>query len=132
MNRRGFFGRILGALAAALASPALEHLSPAPPPLAFDPRAFSLVGNPLEVPRLDVLYGFGTFRQPLGCRIADDTLRPGDTLTFEGDDRRFTVLSPAEAHRHSISQQGARHHAAVERGGFARYVAASAAAEGRA
>lgn len=83
LTRRGFFGRLAGAFAAALASPALLELLPAPaaPPLAVHPDAFGIsmrfIRNwdaaPGDVTRFDVLFGVAC-RPEFACRIANDTV----------------------------------------------------------
>ena len=64
MNRR----RFLGTLVAVAVAPMLPTL--AAPPVVFHPDAFTLTMESLSPIRLDVLYGFGTFRQGTACVVS--------------------------------------------------------------
>lgn len=83
LNRRAFFGRLAGAFVAALASPTLLELLPAPaaPALALHPDAFGISmrfiekwdhsADALRYSRLDVLYGVAN-QSAFACRIGDE------------------------------------------------------------
>lgn len=76
MNRRGFFGRLLGGFAAALAAPVLlEALPAATPALAFHPDAFEMVMNPLDE-----------------AWIREHYIRPAVAHLLDESDRRLVVL----------------------------------------
>lgn len=68
MNRRAFFARALGGVAAAVAIPFLPKPAPLPSVSlrfikTFDAAAFAYPC------RFDVLYGFATVRPELACRV---------------------------------------------------------------
>lgn len=77
MNRRSFFQRTFGAVAAVVAARFVPTPVPAPTQaLRFHPDAFALAmddeewGPPVPTAmRMDVLYGFGTIRSEYVCRI---------------------------------------------------------------
>lgn len=65
MNRRTFFRRIVGGIAAALAAPFLPRVPLATQGLMFHPDAFKLIFHEAgALTRLDVLYGWATLRPP--------------------------------------------------------------------
>lgn len=89
MNRRAFLGRLAAAFGAALASPALLELLPAPASqgLTLDPAAFGISMRFIErwdvetvgaFNCYDVLYGFASFAPSFGCRVVNASpLRAG-------------------------------------------------------
>lgn len=101
LTRRGFLGRLAGAVAAALASPALAQLSFPPAPVAVD--AVSGISMRLiqgwehklfsSVTRMDVLYGFGIPSPALSARFADEPYRSGGFLAYVEKDREIQRLA---------------------------------------
>lgn len=91
LTRRGFLGRLAGALAAALASTELAQLSFPPAPVAVDSvsgismrfiRSFDHSADALRYSRLDVFYGLASPSQ-FGCRIENR----GSFATYLAEDR---------------------------------------------
>ncbi len=69
MNRRGFFGRILGGFAGAVLTRALPTPVHAPiVPLSFHLDDLAMVMEPLPI-RHDIIYGHSRLRQEFQCRV---------------------------------------------------------------
>lgn len=74
MNRREFFQRTFGAAAVAVVAPFLPKPKPQFKRDAFQSIRFVKcfdVQTASQIHRLDILYGFGTLRPDLACRVAE-------------------------------------------------------------
>lgn len=70
MNRRSFLRRLGAVVVGLTLARELPGIAPAPPKVAFDPKAFmAAFHGDIPPTRFDVIYGWGAIRPDLAARV---------------------------------------------------------------